>query len=106
MTRKKRHAHHGGAWKVAYADFVTAMMALFMVLWLVSQTDQESRERLGDYFPPRGFSQRAVAREERRRPPQRPPRGRQEGPRARQAGRQRRGRGDPRGTLDPDRRRR
>ena len=33
----KRHAHHGGAWKVAYADFVTAMMALFLVLWLVTQ---------------------------------------------------------------------
>jgi chemotaxis protein MotB len=34
---KKRHAHHGGAWKVAYADFVTAMMALFLVLWLTAQ---------------------------------------------------------------------
>lgn len=34
---KKRHGHHGGAWKVAYADFVTAMMALFLVLWLASQ---------------------------------------------------------------------
>ena len=34
---KKRHGHHGGAWKVAYADFVTAMMALFLVLWLTSQ---------------------------------------------------------------------
>ena len=43
-------AHHGGAWKVAYADFVTAMMALFMVLWLLSQTDQETRTELSDYF--------------------------------------------------------
>lgn len=34
---KKKHGHHGGAWKVAYADFVTAMMALFMVLWLTAQ---------------------------------------------------------------------
>ncbi|HEV8547973.1 MAG TPA: flagellar motor protein MotB [Polyangiaceae bacterium] len=42
--------HHGGAWKVAYADFVTAMMALFMVLWLVSQTDQSTREKLSQYF--------------------------------------------------------
>lgn len=37
MARKKKDAHHGGAWKVAYADFVTAMMALFMVLWIVAQ---------------------------------------------------------------------
>jgi chemotaxis protein MotB len=37
MARKKAAAHHGGAWKVAYADFVTAMMALFMVLWISAQ---------------------------------------------------------------------
>jgi len=37
---KKKHAHHGGAWKVAYADFVTAMMALFMVLWISAQDDE------------------------------------------------------------------
>ena len=37
MARKKAEAHHGGAWKVAYADFVTAMMALFMVLWICAQ---------------------------------------------------------------------
>ncbi len=37
---KKRHGHHGGAWKVAYADFVTAMMALFLVLWLTSQDEK------------------------------------------------------------------
>lgn len=37
MARKKKAEHHGGAWKVAYADFVTAMMALFMVLWIVAQ---------------------------------------------------------------------
>lgn len=40
MARKKAEAHHGGAWKVAYADFVTAMMALFMVLWISSQDEQ------------------------------------------------------------------
>lgn len=52
VTKKaKGHAaHHGGAWKVAYADFVTAMMALFMVLWLVSQTDQKTRQKLSEYF--------------------------------------------------------
>lgn len=46
----KRHtAHHGGAWKVAYADFVTAMMALFMVLWLVSSSEQV-KKAIGGYF--------------------------------------------------------
>ena len=40
MARKKAAAHHGGAWKVAYADFVTAMMALFMVLWISSQDEK------------------------------------------------------------------
>ena len=53
IIRKKAKghaAHHGGSWKVAYADFVTAMMALFMVLWLLSQTDQETRQKLSEYF--------------------------------------------------------
>ena len=43
IKKKKKHAahgHHGGAWKVAYADFVTAMMALFIVLWIVGQSKQ------------------------------------------------------------------
>src|SRR5690349_13802791 len=44
------HGHHGGAWKVAYADFVTAMMALFMVLWLLASTDQRSRKEISNYF--------------------------------------------------------
>jgi chemotaxis protein MotB len=48
--KSKGHAHHGGAWKVAYADFVTAMMALFIVLWLLTQTDVASRERIAQYF--------------------------------------------------------
>ena len=43
------HGHHGGAWKVAYADFVTAMMALFMVLWLVGQSPK-TRSTVGAYF--------------------------------------------------------
>lgn len=47
-------AHHGGAWKVAYADFVTAMMALFIVLWLVS-SNEEVKQAVGGYFrDPRG----------------------------------------------------
>ncbi len=49
MARKKHHGHHGGAWKVAYADFVTAMMALFLVLWLVSQ-DQKIKEAVQRSF--------------------------------------------------------
>jgi chemotaxis protein MotB len=44
------HGHHGGAWKVAYADFVTAMMALFMVLWLLASTDSQSRKEISNYF--------------------------------------------------------
>ena len=52
---KKTHGgHHGGAWKVAYADFVTAMMALFMVLWLVAMMSAETRHAVADYF--RSFS--------------------------------------------------
>jgi chemotaxis protein MotB len=51
IKKVKGHGgHHGGAWKVAYADFVTAMMALFIVLWLLSQTDQSSREKISQYF--------------------------------------------------------
>jgi chemotaxis protein MotB len=46
---KKGHGHHGGAWKVAYADFVTAMMALFLVLWLVSQ-DQKIKDAVQRAF--------------------------------------------------------
>lgn len=48
--KSKGHGHHGGAWKVAYADFVTAMMALFIVLWLLTQTDQSSKEAISEYF--------------------------------------------------------
>ena len=42
--------HHGGAWKVAYADFVTAMMALFIVLWLLSTSSKHTQEVIGGYF--------------------------------------------------------
>jgi len=47
--KKHAHAHHGGAWKVAYADFVTAMMAFFMVLWLVGQ-NKSVKSAVGGYF--------------------------------------------------------
>lgn len=44
--------HHGGAWKVAYADFVTAMMAFFLMLWLLGSADDEQRKGIADYFSP------------------------------------------------------
>lgn len=51
IVKKKAHheGHHGGAWKVAYADFVTAMMALFIVLWLLS-SDEKVKKAVGGYF--------------------------------------------------------
>ena len=48
---KKVHGeHHGGSWKVAYADFVTAMMAFFLLMWLLNMTSQEKRAVLAMYF--------------------------------------------------------
>ena len=44
--------HHGGAWKVAYADFVTAMMAFFLLMWLLNATSEEQRQGLADFFDP------------------------------------------------------
>jgi chemotaxis protein MotB len=52
ITAQHRHVHHGGQWKVAYADFVTAMMAFFMLLWLISTTDEDKRHGIADYFSP------------------------------------------------------
>ncbi len=55
IKRKKIVAgdeHHGGAWKVAYADFVTAMMAFFLLMWLLNATTEEQRKGLADYFNP------------------------------------------------------
>ncbi|MGO4501662.1 MULTISPECIES: flagellar motor protein MotB [unclassified Dyella] len=52
IRRKKRHGHghHGGAWKVAYADFVTAMMAFFLVMWLIGAGTREQRAAISEYF--------------------------------------------------------
>ena len=52
VKRKKRgvEAHHGGAWKVAYADFVTAMMAFFLVMWLVTAVSKDKRAAIFEYF--------------------------------------------------------
>lgn len=55
VRRKKviaKTAHHGGAWKVAYADFVTAMMAFFLMMWLLGATTESQRRGLADYFNP------------------------------------------------------
>lgn len=50
--KKGGHGHHGGAWKIAYADFVTAMMAFFLLLWLLNSVTQESLEGISNYFAP------------------------------------------------------
>lgn len=49
-VKKAAHGHHGGAWKVAYADFVTAMMAFFLLLWLISSTNDAQKEGIAEYF--------------------------------------------------------
>ena len=49
--------HHGGAWKVAYADFVTAMMAFFLLMWLINTTDPEQKKGIADYFAPASVSE-------------------------------------------------
>ena len=58
IKRKKahKHAHHGGAWKVAFADFVTAMMAFFMVMWIMSLSDEEKQIVQAYFEDPTGFS--------------------------------------------------
>ncbi len=54
IKKKKINAagHHGGAWKVAYADFVTAMMAFFLLMWLLNATTEEQRQGIAAYFNP------------------------------------------------------
>lgn len=49
---KGGHGHHGGAWKVAYADFVTAMMAFFLLLWLLNATTEDQKQGISEYFSP------------------------------------------------------
>src|SRR5512146_2710509 len=49
-VKKGGHAAHGGAWKIAYADFVTAMMAFFLLMWLLGSTTQGDRHGIADYF--------------------------------------------------------
>src|SRR5579862_8372679 len=56
IIRKKKKGghggHHGGAWKVAYADFVTAMMSFFLLLWLLNVTTDIQKRGIADYFEP------------------------------------------------------
>ena len=55
--KKGGHGHHGGSWKVAYADFVTAMMAFFLLMWLINTTSPEQKRGIADYFAPASVSQ-------------------------------------------------
>jgi chemotaxis protein MotB len=50
VIKKAGHGHHGGAWKIAYADFVTAMMAFFLLMWLLGTTDEKTKKGISDYF--------------------------------------------------------
>ncbi len=52
--------HHGGAWKVAYADFVTAMMAFFLLLWILGATTEKQRKGIADYFAPTVLNTRSL----------------------------------------------
>lgn len=52
VIQEAHGGHHGGAWKVAYADFVTAMMAFFLLMWLLGATNEKQRKALADYFAP------------------------------------------------------
>src|SRR3569833_818622 len=52
LVKKVAGGHHGGAWKVAYADFVTALMAFFLLLWLLNVTTKEQKSGIADYFKP------------------------------------------------------
>ena len=56
-VKKAHDEHHGGQWKVAYADFVTAMMAFFLMLWLLNATTEEQRNGIADYFSPVSVSE-------------------------------------------------
>jgi chemotaxis protein MotB len=61
VIRRRGHdsdeGHHGGVWKIAYADFMTAMMAFFLVMWLISSSDQETRKGIANYFNPMQLAQ-------------------------------------------------
>jgi chemotaxis protein MotB len=56
IKRSSGGGHHGGAWKVAYADFVTAMMAFFLLMWLINTTSPEQRRGIAEFFAPASVS--------------------------------------------------
>ena len=61
IVRRRRNAdeeHHGGVWKIAYADFMTAMMAFFLVMWLVSAADKKTIVQVAAYFNPMRLTDR------------------------------------------------
>ena len=49
-VKKGGHGHHGGSWKVAFADFATAMMAFFLLMWLMGSTSEEQKGAISEYF--------------------------------------------------------
>lgn len=55
VIKKGGHGHHGGAWKIAYADFVTAMMAFFLLMWLLNATTEAQKRGISNYFDPIGI---------------------------------------------------
>jgi len=57
IKRGGHGGHHGGAWKVAYADFVTAMMAFFLLMWLINTTTPEQKRGIADYFAPQSIAE-------------------------------------------------
>jgi len=61
VRRPPQQGHHGGAWKVAYADFVTALMALFIVLWMMNTTEKVKQSITGYFRDPRGYTARLGA---------------------------------------------
>jgi len=49
-VKKHNHKHHGGSWKIAFADFVTAMMAFFLLMWLIASLNKAQKNAIADYF--------------------------------------------------------
>ncbi len=61
IVRRRRNteeAHHGGVWKIAYADFMTAMMAFFLVMWLINAADKKTIVQVAAYFNPMRLTDR------------------------------------------------
>ena len=71
VRRRSSHEdeHHGGAWKIAFADFMTAMMAFFLVLWIISATDKNTKTLIARYFNPVKVEEPAKAQEGHSRDP-------------------------------------